>query len=150
MNFRVFSGIYVAFVISVVAGCGGPAGPPVYKTTGTVTYKGQPVEGAVVAFHSSEAGRLATGKTDAQGRFELTTYQPGDGAPAGSHQVTVTKIVTTGGGGGEMSMEQALEQTSTAASKNELPEKYASPGMSQLQFDVASGGENDFTIELTD
>ena len=141
----------LAFVIG--CGGGGSTGPKVYSVTGTVTYNGQAVEGAVVAFHGEAATKMATGTTDAQGRFELTTYKQGDGAVAGKHKVTVTKFSGgAGGGGGEsVSMEEALEnaQTQTEA-QNELPAKYAKAADSPLEFTVSEDGQNDFPIELTD
>ena len=42
---------------------------------GVVTFRGAPVEQALVVFSSrGEAGRSASDYTDAEGRFELTTY----------------------------------------------------------------------------
>ena len=143
----------ITCALAFVIGCGGGAsGPKVYPVTGTVTYNGQAVEGAVVAFHGEAATKMATGTTDAQGRFELTTYKPGDGAVAGKHRVTVTK--TSGGAAGGtdiMSMEEALEATETQPeSQNELPTQYASAADSPLQFTVSEDRKNDFPIELTD
>ncbi len=117
----------LACVLVTLQGCGGETGPPLHAVTGTVNYKGQPVEGAAVAFHSENATKLATGKTDAQGRFELATNEPGDGAVAGKHTVSVTKIVgEADGGSGEASMEDALENPQgPSESRNELPDKYA-------------------------
>jgi hypothetical protein len=139
-------------VLAVFIGCGGESGPDVYPVTGTVSYNGQPVEGAVVGFVGEAATKMATGTTDAQGRFELTTYKPGDGAVAGKHKVTVTKITGGGGGGsGTVSMEEAYESTEgPAEAKNELPSKYEGADTSPLEFTVSAGDTNDFKIELTD
>jgi len=142
----------LGFISATFIGCGGETGPKVYPVTGTVLYNGQPVDGAVVAFRGESATKMATGTTDAQGHFELTTYKPGDGAVPGKHTVTVAKTVQTGGGAsGSASMEEALENPpAQAESRSELPEKYADPATSQLEFTVSDGGANDFTIELTD
>ena len=67
-----------ALLLAGVTGCG--ASSDLAKVSGVVTYKGQPVEGAVVAFHCNTASVPATGTTDASGRFTLTTLTPGDGA----------------------------------------------------------------------
>lgn len=132
-------------------GCGGDTGPALYPVTGTVTYNGTPVEGATVAFHGETATKLATGTTDSQGRFELTTNEPGDGAVAGKHTVSVSKTVTSGAASGTASMEEAMENPAgPAESKNELPAKYADPGMSQLSFTVSETETNDFDVPLTD
>jgi hypothetical protein len=133
-------------------GCGGETGPEVYPVSGTVLYNGNPVEGAVVAFQGETATKLATGTTDPQGRFQLTTYEADDGAVPGKHKVTVTKITGGGGGGsGTASMEEAYESTESATqAKNELPSKYEVAGTSPLEFTVSADDTNDFKIELTD
>jgi hypothetical protein len=136
----------------MVVGCGGETGPEVYPVAGTVLYRGEPVEGAVVAFQSENATKLATGTTDPQGRFELSTYEPGDGAVPGKHKVTVTKIAQAGGGSsGTASMEEAYQSTQAPAeAKNQLPSKYEVAGTSPLEFTVSADDTNDFKIELTD
>src|SRR5688500_7404542 len=88
----------VAGFTVLVAGCGGES-HNVTPVKGFVTYQGSPVEGAVVAFHAVDAAvgeaRMATGVTDAEGRFQLTSFTQGDGAAPGSHKVTVSKKSTT-------------------------------------------------------
>ena len=120
--------------------------------TGTVLYNGKPVEGAVVAFRGDQALKLATGKTDSQGRFGLTTHKQGDGAVAGRHQVTVSRFVVEGGTDtGPISMEEAAKNPQPASQpRNELPKKYADPARPQLEFTVSPEGPNDFTIHLSD
>ena len=59
---------------------------------GTVLLDGKPVAGATVMLIPRERGRPALGKTDAQGKFTLSTYTQGDGALPGLHRVTVTLV----------------------------------------------------------
>ena len=79
----------------LVSGCGGAAKPknrvPVFKVSGKVVYKGQPVPDADVTFYCAEKEKSAFGKTDSKGEFRLTTYGPNDGAVAGKHVVMVVK-----------------------------------------------------------
>jgi hypothetical protein len=76
----------------VLAGCWGTGRPPTYPVTGTVTWKGKPVEGARVVFVPQDpGGQAAAGITDAQGRYRLTTFVEGDGALEGEYRVKVTK-----------------------------------------------------------
>jgi hypothetical protein len=135
---------------ALLGGCG--SGVKLSPVTGTVKYKGSTVEGAVVAFRSEEkkAKTIATGTTDAQGRFELTTYQAGKGAAVGKYKVTVTKFTTpgSGGGGGTSDMKAAFTQK-TPVERNELPTKYADPARTPLEFPVAAG-KNDIPIDLID
>jgi hypothetical protein len=65
-----------------------------YPVSGAVHVDGQPAEGAIVIFCPvstvPEADRLRpSGRTDAAGRFNLTTLERGDGAPAGNYKVLV-------------------------------------------------------------
>lgn len=139
--------------------------PKTVPVTGKVTYKGQPVAGANIAFLAAGPDMpSAMGKTDSQGGFQLTTIDPGDGAAPGSYQVTVTKIVTSSksaapvSGTGAASMEAAAKRGAAmqgpgdeaGGSGSLLPEKYAQASTSNLNYTVEEGKKNDFAIELTD
>jgi hypothetical protein len=81
-------------LLSTVVGCGGAAPKsrlPVFKVSGKVIYKGQPVPDADVTFFCAEKERSAFGRTDSNGQFRLTTFGPNDGAVAGKHVVMVVK-----------------------------------------------------------
>jgi hypothetical protein len=146
------------------AGCGasGSPKPQTVKVTGKVTYKGQPVSGASVAFLGDGKIPPALGRTDAEGRFELTTSDSGDGAVPGTHQVTVSKNIpaksTASSATGVASMEDMAKKAAErggpppddAGPMSLLPEKYGSAGTSGLSYEVKSSGTNDFTIELKD
>jgi hypothetical protein len=68
------------------AGCGAKPVP----TKGVVTVDGKPLAKATVMFTSQEpGGKDATGFTDANGDFELTTARMKDGALPGLYKVTV-------------------------------------------------------------
>ena len=143
----------IASVGPLLAGCG--QGASLNRATGTVRYKGQPVEGAIVTFRCDEQSKVATGTTDAGGRFELNTYSAGKGAVAGKHKVTVTKFSAPAGVSTVSSMEEMVQaakqpQTASATQTNQLPKRYEKPETSLLEFEVTSGGENDFQIELVD
>ncbi len=140
-----------SWVLALFVGCGGETGPAVYPVTGTVTYQGQAVEGAVVAFRGESATKIATGTTDSEGRFQLATYQPGDGAVPGKHTVTVSKTIEAGDTSVSLSMDEALENPQAQAdSQNELPARYADPATSPIELTVSADDANDFTIELTE
>jgi hypothetical protein len=65
---------------------------------GTLTFQGKAVEAATVVFvPATAATRAAVGRTDAAGRFSLTTKDPGDGAAPGPYLITVSKTETSGG-----------------------------------------------------
>jgi hypothetical protein len=70
----------------LAAGCGARTVP----VKGVVTFDGKPLAHAFVLFiHQEAGGRDASGTTDAQGAFRLSTFRPNDGALPGSYKVTV-------------------------------------------------------------
>ena len=79
-------GIAGACTAFSAAGCGAKPVP----TKGVVTVDGKPLVKATVMFTSQESGgKDATGLTDANGGFELTTAHEKDGALPGLYKVTV-------------------------------------------------------------
>ncbi len=73
---------------ALVSGCRREQ-PRVVPVSGQVRYAGKPLAEAKVLFVPQAGGRPATGDTDQQGRFRLTTFERGDGALVGEHAVTV-------------------------------------------------------------
>ena len=135
------AGLAAASAFLCLAGCGESAGPVdrerTVPVTGTVTYNGTPVADASVSLvPETPVGEAASkkgafGKTDASGKFTLTTFEPGDGAVPGNYKVTVRKYE------GETSTaapqesddyvppEEVEDDTPSAAPKSLLPEKYS-------------------------
>ena len=113
---------------------------------GTVTYKNEPVAGATVTFWAASAPRAAIGQTDAKGNFQLTTFDPNDGAIVGTHTVTVTKPPESAPAN---ATEMATAKAATAPTKPPLPTKYARADSTPLKFEVKSG-PNTAPLELTD
>ncbi len=123
-------------LFALLAGCG-DGRPQRVVVTGTVRYNGTPVEGAHVMFTPTGA-RPASARTDAEGRFELRTFDPADGAVVGTHLVTIAKMGSTN------------PNDPYAARSSSLPERYRRTETSGLTAEVTAEGENDFTFELTD
>lgn len=71
----------------IVAGCSASSGPKLAPVRGVVRYKDQPIKDIAVVFHT-QSGMLASGTTDAAGKFQLSTIYAGDGATIGEQQVT--------------------------------------------------------------
>jgi hypothetical protein len=88
-------------VIASLVGCGASGRFSTAETEGVVLCEGKPVEGAMVYFSplatesgsaiNALAGKQGFSYTDSQGRFVISTYQPGkgDGAVVGKHRVRV-------------------------------------------------------------
>lgn len=101
------------------------------KTIGIVKCQGQPVEGAMVYFEPMSSGDSAlVGKqgfafTDAEGKFEISTYTPNgkDGAVIGKHRVRV--------GRGDAKCNCAMNEE-----------------VDLMQVEVKGGQTNEFTLEL--
>jgi hypothetical protein len=88
----------IASALLVLAcGCGVPEEerPALHPTQGSLWINGQPAEGAMLVLHRTgdalfdARGTRPTATVDTAGNFALTTYQDGDGAPAGEYQVAV-------------------------------------------------------------
>jgi hypothetical protein len=80
-------GLLLPALLLAAAGCGGQGRP--VKVEGVVTLDGQPLSGATVTFAPAEGGRPASGRTDADGSFRLTTFRSDDGALPGEYKVII-------------------------------------------------------------
>jgi len=126
--------------------------PATHPVTGTVTYKGELVDGATVAFQSVDGTQGAMGVTDSDGKYTLTTFQSGDGAVPGEYRVKIFKHELQGGGaaaGGEDGPPSvAVPDQPVAKPKDLLPAKYANVTKSGLTATVGEeGNEFDFSLE---
>lgn len=136
---RVGSGLALVLVL----GCS-RSGESMAHVTGTVTFRGEPVEGANVAFFP-EQGRPATGRTDSAGRFTLSTLDRGDGALLGRHTVAISDAQD------ELPpIPGSPEAESWAPPESRFPARYEDPATSGLTATVEPGGNNDFVFEMTD
>lgn len=131
-----FCGVAVLAMLAIVVGCGDKQATTA-AVEGVVTYKGAPLPAAVVTFLPSQ-GRPATGTTDEQGRFRLTTLAPGDGAVPGEHTVLVSKSEPAA----------ADPKNPYAPPRSLIPESYGRQDKSNLKASVAPGKKNEFRFEL--
>lgn len=151
-------------VLPVVLGCGAGTkytAPPTVAVKGTVTYKGQALDGAQVAFINTdkEGGKPANGITDSAGNFQLQTFLGGStqakGAMPGDYIVTIQKVEASAAGtapGGATTKIVGAPSGSGAmvnAPKLLTPEKYADPTKAE-KVTVKADGENVFKFDLVD
>jgi hypothetical protein len=142
-----FCAVAVSMLLFGGAGCSGePAKPKMGKVSGRVVFNGEPVEGAIVTFIAPGAPRFASGVTDPDGTFELTTFEKGDGAVVGDCVVTVAK---TEAGSGPKNAEDLAKGIPVVPAKQLLPEKYSSVGKSPLKETVTEG-VNNIQLELVE
>ena len=149
------------------AGCGdsGPQRPETVPATGRVFFNEKPLEGAQVSFMGSGTQQAAVGKTDAEGRFRLTTFEPGDGAMPGEHRVTVSKVEAEGREVMQIQNPQDSNEiyskffqpgvdpakrakALSGRAKETLPQRYAGYDTSGLSVRVEKGQDNDFVFHL--
>ncbi len=134
--------------LALLVGCNSASVSGTVPVGGKVTYKGTPIEGAIITFVPEGNGRPATATTMAGGAFSLMTVDA-SGAMPGKYKVTVDKVVY--GAAGSSSMEAA--STGNAAegqSKRALPAKYAEVASTPLALEVPSSGNKGIDFELAD
>lgn len=134
--------------ISLLAGCGGVEG--MSRVNGTVTYNGQPLSQGEINFIPASPGiaRGAYADLDDQGRYSLSTFEPGDGAYQGQYKVTITsrgpdKPIPPEKQG------QMMEEDMQGTGDPLIPERYFTPMTSGLEANVESGS-NVIDFDLTD
>lgn len=144
----------------VLAGCGGGDGAkrvPVFKVTGVVTLKGEPLTQAIVTFSPKAGQPVAFGTTNDKGEFFLTTYDTDDGAAAGNYAVVVSKSAaaspTTDVGHSAdpafiAKVQSGHDASKTATSGSLIPGDYSDATKTPLKAEVDPAGENDFTFEI--
>lgn len=131
---------------ATLIGCdSGPSNPTTYPVTGTVMYKGSPVEGAtVVLVPDDPGGKGAAGNSDASGKFSLMTFVKDDGALPGTYKVRVSAYPSvsypTGDGSEDLSPEEEEEAyggvEEAPEARNKLPAKYEDANTSGLTHTV--------------
>lgn len=143
----------VLIATAALVGCtGGDADRvAVYPVSGVVTMDGDPVAGATVTFSPKAGQPTAVGRTDAQGKYQLTTYESGDGAAPGEYAVLISKSDV--GPVEEIAhgpdFESPAQHRAQQRGGSMLPAQYANAADTPLTATVAEGGENkiDFNLE---
>jgi hypothetical protein len=117
-------------VTAVLSGCG-DGRPRRVPVSGRVTIDGRPLTKGAVRLIPENA-RPATGELDSEGRYTLTTFEPGDGVVMGPCKVAVI----------------ASEMVSSNAQRWHAPKRYADAEHSGLTADVAEATDS-LDFELT-
>lgn len=83
---RLTLAVTVAPMLAVLCGCDAQTAP----VSGTVTLRGRPVgPGTVIFLPTAGGARSAVGTFASDGRYQLSTFEPNDGALLGSHRVII-------------------------------------------------------------
>jgi hypothetical protein len=126
----------VRSVAIIVVGCilfhgCGDGRPPRVPVSGRVTIDGRPVTSGAIRFIPM-GGRPSTGEIDSEGRFALSTFDPGDGCTLGTHTVTV----------------QSMDEIDGETRRWNTPKKYASEKTSKLVESVSEATDS-LQLQLT-
>ena len=126
-------------LLALTVGCNSGSGVELGNVEGTVTLGGEPLPDAMVIFTPLTGGRLAAGKTDARGHYELIFTRTEEGAELGEHVVEITT-------GDDITADDGTVQT--------IPEKVPAiynlktelrstieRGSNEINFDLEAGGE---------
>jgi hypothetical protein len=122
------------FALVLLTGCSTNGHTPVYPVRGQVLLNGKPLAEAIVTFHREGAGAsepLPSAHTDAEGRFKLTSYANGDGAPEGTYSISLVCFRAP-----------PLRKGAESDATNIVPSRYANAGTSKLSATIVRG-END-------
>jgi hypothetical protein len=127
-----------------------PSGAPkVVRVTGRVLFNGQPLADAHVTFTNPAANRSAYAKTDADGKFALTTFGPRDGAVPGTQLISVSKVEVLNKA--DPAVDRTTTTTPSIAPERRwfIPSHYADVTTSGLTAEVSEEGTNEILVELT-
>jgi hypothetical protein len=121
-----------SLLVTAMLGCGKPSYQlETARVTGKVTIDGRPMPAGYVTFVTSR-GRASSGTIQPDGTFEMSTYEPGDGAQVGTHPVIITPVPPDVG-------RQSIP----------VPERYTRAGTSGFTVEVKPDEDNYLELPLT-
>ncbi len=118
----------IPLLLAMFAGCG-QSGSQVAPVSGRVTLDGRPLASADVSFQPDGAQRASSGRTDADGRYQLMFKRGQPGALVGEHTVRIS-----------VSRELVRNPPN-------IPARYDT--QSELRREVKADEENIFDFDLT-
>lgn len=120
---------FAMLATSVLSGCDDPNLVPVYPATGTLTMDGEPFGPTLIHLRPmAKDGRMLVGQVDEHGKITFTTFEHGDGGPAGRYRVLVAMKL--------------------GAPPRPFPAIYRNEQKSPLVVTVAESEENVLNIEM--
>lgn len=131
--------------LAAAVGCGG-GGPQMAEVEGVITSGGKPLDKIQVEFWPEASGPRSYGKTDANGRYTLTTDDGSKtGAVVGQHRIVLRDLTQYGdkivGRGGE-------NKDLSGGKKNRIPGPYSDTEKTPARKAVAAGTKNKIDVEV--
>jgi len=130
---------------AVGLGCSRPAARiKCYPVKGRVFYKGKPLADVMVLFYPQErsSSPSASGVTDEEGLFTLSTYDTDDGAPAGRYDVGI------GRESGAFRRQKGGLRKGKSADPDPLQGRFENPRKSKLSAQVEEKNNNELEFNL--
>ncbi|MCA8995046.1 MAG: hypothetical protein KDA88_23920 [Planctomycetaceae bacterium] len=150
-----------SLLLLLAVGCGPDTSGrvKVYPIKGKITMNGGPLTGAIVTFSPLDGQPVATGRTNDQGEYQLTTYDPLDGAAAGNYKVMLYKrdpasVAAAGPPAHGVDAEGTPAGAHTGnggaatASDSLIPDVYTKADSTTLQTSVKAGDNEDLNFDL--
>ena len=135
---------------SLLAGCGSSDRARLAPVEGMVTHNGQPLRNGTIIFES-EGARPASGKIEDGRIVEVTTYEPNDGVPVGTHRVSIQSVISTAPAQTGASPAAATGDPAVMmASQSLIPARYGNPADSGLTATIEAGASNVLDFRLAD
>jgi hypothetical protein len=134
MPYRLRS-LLLTIVFVAVAGCGGSNLPDLGQVSGTVTFEGKPLSGALVEF-VPENGRPSFAETASDGTYSLNYLPDAPGAVVGKHLVRITQNPVTGEVGDNEKVEKKLDPIPMKYNKNTILEAEVTSGSNVVDFEL--------------
>lgn len=126
------------------SGSKAPELPPTFPVRGRLLIGGAPAAGAMLVFHPQGVDRSAPrpkAYADAQGRYVLTTFAAGDGAPVGKYRVTVElRQLVRRGEDTELGPNQAAEKYGRVTSTTLAAKVGETPAANHFDFSIERVG----------
>lgn len=149
---RTTDALRLAAIVAVVAGLTGCGSGRVqtYPVVGTVTAGGRPATGVVVALipvdpQKSPLTSCPRGEVGADGRYTLTTFSIGDGAPADEYKVTLRWPTELDG-----KSKSLAEAQGEGGDIDRLKSKYADPNTSPWTVTIKPGDNTLDPLTITE
>lgn len=108
---------------------------------GVVTLDGNPLPDAIVSFTPVNSGKPSQAISNASGEFELGTFELGDGALVGEHNVAINPL-------NPPPPSYMVNPNQAGGYKPPFPSVYWSPKSSGLTATVVAGESNEYTFDL--
>ncbi|MDR1964857.1 MAG: carboxypeptidase-like regulatory domain-containing protein [Planctomycetaceae bacterium] len=149
--------VLLCFFIGIIIGCGEPNDPRAVNLVpgkGILKMNGNPLSGANIILtpvQGTADQHGASGLTNENGTFQLTTFRSGDGIYPGNYAITVFKTEIVSAPSAEEIAQYELEAKSPPPSEKKaiVPEKYNKIETSGLTLEVPPKGKKDIVIEIS-